>query len=130
MFIKQIYGEELEKAKPNTSEDFFNRSTVVYTDKGEDREFHVLYVRYFDEVFSTFTPFESNPIFTVGSRNITFKDIVALVYLLENPGFKKNKRVYCNDQAQFEQYFKNLNVDQLQEIIQRVEQNGFELTNQ
>ncbi len=49
MLLKKCEGYELEKEKSNTSEDFFNRSEVVYVENGKEKTLHVLYVRYFDE---------------------------------------------------------------------------------
>ncbi len=124
MLIKQCKGYELEKAQSNTSEDFFNRSEVTFSVNGEERTFHLLYIRYFDEVFSQFTPYESDPVFTVGSTNIEFKDIVGLVCLLKNPGFQNRKRVYINTQKEFEEYFKDIEFGKLPEIFESILKSG------
>ncbi|MCH1624802.1 hypothetical protein [Fredinandcohnia quinoae] len=123
MIVKECIGYELEKAKSNTSEDFFNRSELTFLEEGEEKTFHVLYIRYFDELFSSFTPYENDPIFTVGSRDVHFKDIVALVCLLKNPGFRHRKRVYINNQKEFEEYFKGIQYDKLIDIFANLEQN-------
>ena len=39
MIIKGYVGYELEKEKPNTSEDFFNRSEVTYILNGKEKTF-------------------------------------------------------------------------------------------
>ncbi|WP_096202323.1 hypothetical protein [Bacillus sp. FJAT-45350] len=117
-------GKELEKEKPNTSEDFFNRSTVRYVDGGQEKEFNLLYVRYFDELVSDFTPYESDPIFTVGAREVTFKDIVALVCLAKNQGYKEKKRIYLNDQKEFGQMFHGVNYDKVSQMFEELESKG------
>jgi hypothetical protein len=124
VLIKKCYGYELEKAQPNTSEDFFNRSEVIFVDNNEEKTFHLLYIRYFDELFSQFTPYEKDPLFTVGSRDVYFKDIVGLVCLIKNPGFRHRKRVYVNDQKEFASYFQHIDYEKLPEIFLEIEQNG------
>ncbi|MDF0726165.1 hypothetical protein PY093_05485 [Cytobacillus sp. S13-E01] len=120
MLIKNCKGYELEKAQSNTSEDFFNRSEVTFSVKGEEKTFHLLYIRYFDEVFASFTPYEQDPIF----NDVEFKDIVGLVCLLKNPGFQSRKRVYINSQKEFENYFKDIQFDKLPEIFESIRQKG------
>ena len=67
MKIISCHGYELQKAQPNTSEDFFNRSEVTFVDDdGTERTLHVLYVRYFDERFFEWTPYEQDPVFQIG----------------------------------------------------------------
>lgn len=124
MQILECKGYELEKAQPNTSEDFFNRSEVRFVEDGEEKTFHLLYIRYFDEVFSQFTPFQENPIFTVEGKDVFFKDIVGIVCLIKNPGFRHRKRVYINTQKEFEQYFSDINVEKLKELFEKVLQQG------
>src|SRR5581483_427101 len=96
LLIKECKGYELEKEKSNTSEDFFNRSEITFMENGTEKTLHVLYVRYFDEIFHEFTPYSSDPIFAEEGQEITFKDIVALVCLLKNPGLRERKRLYIN----------------------------------
>ncbi|RAK22230.1 hypothetical protein B0I26_102220 [Anoxybacillus vitaminiphilus] len=128
MLIRRCKGYELEKAQPNTSEDFFNRSEVTFVEDGNEKTLHVLYVRYFDELFPSFTPYEQDPIFTVGQREVCFKDIVALVCLLKNPGFRHRKRVYINSEKEFQCYFEHVEFDKLPEIFSAIEMNnGYEL---
>jgi hypothetical protein len=129
MQILECTGHELEKAQPNTSEDFFNRSEVKFIEDGEEKIFQLLYIRFFDEVFSEFTPFEQNPIFTFGDKEVNFKDIVAIVCLLKNPSFRQRKRVYINTQKEFAQYFEDVNYEKLKELFKQVvEQGSYELT--
>ncbi len=121
MLIKKCHGYELEKEKSNTSEDFFNRSEITFEEEGQEKTLHVLYVRYFDELFSDFTPFESNPIFTTGEREVHFKDIVALVCLLKNPGLRHRKRIYINSQAEFVSYFQDVDFSKIPSIFEQLE---------
>lgn len=128
MFIKKCTGYELEKEKSNTSEDFFNRSEITFEEDGVEKTLHVLYVRYFEDSLREFTPYESNPIFSAGSREVELKDIVALACLLKNPGFRHRKRVYINTQMEFASYFKDLDFAKLPAIFEALEgQQGFNL---
>lgn len=129
MFIKDCKGYELEKEKSNTSEDFFNRSEVTFHDEdGTEKTLQVLYLRYFDEVKGEFTPFEEEPIFKAGARDVYFKDIVALVCLIKNPGFRHRKRVYINKQNEFSSVFQNVDFEKLPSIFEGLEKsNGYDL---
>ncbi|WP_066372570.1 hypothetical protein [Neobacillus fumarioli] len=128
MLIKECKGYELEKAQPNTSEDFFNRSEVTFSDDGIEKTLHVLYVRYFDEIYQEFTPYKQDPIFVQNGREVEFKDIVALVCLLKNPGLRSRKRLYINSKEEFASYFRNINFDKLPEIFLALKQtNGYNL---
>lgn len=128
MIIKKCKGYELEKEKPNTSEDFFNRSEVTFIDNGVEKKFHLLYVRYFDEVISEFTPYESDPVFTLeGGVEITFKDIIGLICLLKNPGFRHRKRVYINTEKEIKEYVKGITFEKLPEIFKGISNGGYEV---
>ncbi|MDF1507666.1 hypothetical protein PZE06_05650 [Robertmurraya sp. DFI.2.37] len=128
MFITECKGYELEKTKSNTSEDFFNKSEVIFKDAGIEKTFQVLYVRYFDEFISEFTPYQSEPIFEAGSRSVQFKDIVALACLIKNPEFRNRKRVYMNSKTEFSSLFKELDFGKLTSIFTELENGkGFEL---
>jgi hypothetical protein len=128
MLIRQCKGYELEKEQPNTSEDFFNRSEVTFVEDGIEKILHVLYVRYFEQLFPSFTPYEKDPIFTVGQREVCFKDIVALVCLLKNPSFRHRKRIYINSEKEFQRYFEYVEFDKLPEIFSAIEtKSGYEL---
>ncbi|MEB1808725.1 MAG: hypothetical protein LPK26_15795 [Bacillaceae bacterium] len=124
MIILKAEGIELEKEKPNTSEDFFNRSTVTYTDNGQERELNVLYVRYFDEKSSEISPFKESPIVATSQREITFKDIVALVWLLQNSGNKEKKRIYINELKEMEALFRGVDPEQVKEIMNNLVTEG------
>ncbi|WP_286229042.1 hypothetical protein [Neobacillus mesonae] len=128
MLIKECKGYELEKAKSNTSEDFFNRSELTFVEDGVEKTLHVLYVRYFDEIFPEFTPFNQNPVFVQDSYEVDFKDIVALVCLLKNPGLRGRKRIYINSKHEFASYFEDINFAKLPEIFAALHQkNEYEL---
>ncbi|KAB2338373.1 hypothetical protein F7731_02060 [Cytobacillus depressus] len=118
MLIKNCSGFELEKEKSNTSEDFFNRSEITFEEDGVEKTLHVLYVRYFEEQLNEFTPFASNPIFVSVGREVELKDIVAIVCLLKNPGFRHRKRVYINSLAEFASYFQHIDFDKLPAIFE------------
>jgi hypothetical protein len=117
LLIKECKGFELEKEKSNTSEDFFNRSIVTFNEDGEEKTLHVLYVRYFDEFFQEFTPYKQDPIFVQENNEVAFKDIVALVCLLKNPGLRDRKRLYINSKQDFASYFQDINYNKLPEIF-------------
>lgn len=124
VLINQCGGYELEKEKSNTSEDFFNRSEVTFMEDGEEKTLHVLYVRYFAELFQEFTPYQQNPIFD----EVEFKDIVALICIIKNPGLRNRKRLYINSKNEFAAYFKDIDFKKLPEIFQTLKQNkSFEL---
>jgi hypothetical protein len=128
LLIKDCIGYELEKEKSNTSEDFFNRSEVTFIDESEEKTLHVLYVRYFDEFIQEFTPYQQNPIFTKDNIQVIFKDIVALVCLIKNPGLRNRKRLYINSKQEFASYFQDIDFEKLPEIVLGVKQtNKFEL---
>jgi len=120
MQLLQCKGEELEKEKKNSPEDFFNESRLTYSDKGSEHEFRVLYVRYFEEDISSFTPFDEEPILTYGEQTFYLKDIVALVVLIKNPGYKNRKRLYINQQQEFEELFKDLKWDKLKQVLMKL----------
>ncbi|WP_411675498.1 hypothetical protein [Bacillus sp. S3] len=128
MLIKECKGFELEKEKSNTSEDFFNRSEVTFVEDGEEKTLHVLYVRYFDQIISEFTPYQQDPVITQEGFEVYFKEIAALVCLLKNPGLRSRKRLYINSKHEFAAYFQNINFTKLPEILLSVKQNkGYEL---
>lgn len=124
MLIKQSAGYELEKEQSNTSEDFFNRSEVTFVEDGNIKTLHVLYVRYFDELIGSITPYETEPIFHAASRDVYLRDVVALACLLKNPGYRHRKRVYINVQKEFADIFKGLEYDKLPGIFEGLEQKG------
>lgn len=122
MKIIACRGFELEKTKSNTPEDFFNRSELTFIDGGEEKKLHVLYIRYFDEIFKEFTPFKQDPLFGEGDNSVYFKDIVALVCLLKEPELRHRKRLYLNSKPEFAAYFKEINYNKLPEIFGSLQQ--------
>lgn len=128
MYLKECKGYELEKALPNTSEDFFSRSEVTFIEGGTEKTLHVLYVRYFEQLKGTITPFEEDPIFQVGSRDVFFRDIVAVVSLLKNPELRHRKRIYINTEKEFKNVFQDFDYAKLKMIFESLEKNnGYEL---
>jgi len=123
LLIKGSSGYELQKEKPNTSEDFFNRSELVIEENGKERVFHVLYLRYFEENIQEFTPFQQNPIFNAGTRDVELKDIVALACFIKHPEYRNRKRVYIKEPAEFSFCFEGLDVDKLIGFFQKLEEN-------
>ncbi|KXI36217.1 hypothetical protein ACS94_23000 [Bacillus cereus] len=123
MIIKGYVGYELEKEKPNTSEDFFNRSEVTYILNGNEKTFSVLYVRYFEEVLQEITPFEGNPVYKVEEQNIYLRDIVAICCLMKDKELRAQKRLYLNNMEEFQQYFDEGTVSKVQEILAELHKN-------
>ncbi|MCU7662783.1 hypothetical protein [Bacillus thuringiensis] len=123
MIIKGYVGYELEKAKPNTSKDFFNRSEVTYILNDKEKTFSVLYVRYFEEVLQEITPFEGNPVYKVEEQNIYLRDIVAICCLVKDRELRAQKRLYLNNMEEFQQYFDEGTVSKVQEILAELHKN-------
>lgn len=117
LIIKSSKGYELEKEKPNTSEDFFNRSEVVYEENGQTNTLHVLYVRFFEESLGEYTPFSQDPIVNTSEFSVTLKEVVALICLLQDDQNKNRKRVYINTQAQFAALFKDVDWARIKDIM-------------
>lgn len=123
VLIKSCVGYELEKEKSNTSEDFFNRSEVTFVEENTEKTLAVLYVRFFEEKLYEFTPFSENPIFQENGLEVHLMDIVALVLLIKNPGFRHRKRVYINNQLEFAAYFQDIDLDKIIEVVKKVKSN-------
>ncbi|EJR61354.1 hypothetical protein [Bacillus toyonensis] len=123
MIIIGYAGHELEKAKPNTSEDFFNRSEVTYILNDKEKTFSVLYVRYFEEVIQEITPFEGNPVCKVEEQDIYLRDIVAICCLVKDKELRTQKRLYLNNIEEFQQYFDERTVLKVQEILAELHKN-------
>ncbi|WP_137789003.1 hypothetical protein [Bacillus sp. E(2018)] len=105
MLIQLIYGIELEKEKPNTSEDFFNRSEVMYELGGKTQTFHLLYVRYFEEKLQE--ELIQHDFWKDYLNTYKIREIVALVALTSNDSYLKRKRIYINDYDEFRDLFIN-----------------------
>lgn len=123
MVIIGYAGYELEKAQPNTSEDFFNRSEVIYILNEQEKTFSVLYVRYFEEILQEITPFEGNPVFKIEEKDIYLRDIVALACFVKNKELREQKRVYINEVEDFQKYFDDKTVVKVQNIMAELHKN-------
>lgn len=122
MQIVACNGYGLEKEKPNSPEEFFNRSVVKYIKDGEEKILNVLYLRYFDEMVSRWTPYPVNPIFKSLTRDIYMADIIALLSLIKNPSLFKRKRIYINSEQELETFFLNINFQKLEEVFRSIDQ--------
>ncbi|PQZ59616.1 MULTISPECIES: hypothetical protein [Bacillus] len=123
MIIIGYAGYELEKAQPNTSEDFFNRSEVTYILNNQEKTFSVLYVRYFEEILQEITPFEGNPVYKVEEQDVYLRDIVAIACLVNNKELRAQKRLYLNEVTDFQRYFDEGTVVKVQEILAELHKN-------
>ncbi|KOS28974.1 hypothetical protein ADK17_08895 [Bacillus anthracis] len=123
MIIIGYAGYELEKAKPNTSEDFFNRSEVTYILNNKERTFSVLYVRYFEEVLQGITLFEGITVCQVEEEDLHLRDIVAICCLLKENELRTQKRLYLNNIEEFQQYFDKETLLKVQEILAELHKN-------
>ena len=117
MLIKQCKGYELEKEKPNTSEDYFNRSELTYVENGVEKTLHVLYLRYYEENFAEYTPFDENPIFNVEGWKSILKIFFGIICLLKNPGLRHRKRIYINTEREFKYYFQDVNFEKIKDLL-------------
>ncbi|KXY45159.1 hypothetical protein [Bacillus mycoides] len=123
MIIIGYAGYELEKAKPNTSEDFFNRSEVTYILNNQEKTFSVLYVRYFEEISQEIIPFEGNPVYKVEEQDVYLRDIVAIACLVKDKELRAQKRLYLNEVTDFQRYFDEGTVVKVQEILAELHKN-------
>nr|WP_308315341.1 hypothetical protein [Bacillus sp. UMB0893] len=89
---------------PNTSEDFFNRSEVTFVSSKTEKTFHVLYVRYFEQVFT-----EQNAELFAG-QDLRLKDILALICIIQNESLLMRKRLYINTEEEFQSYLKGIDI--------------------
>ncbi|ANC77733.1 hypothetical protein ABE65_013365 [Fictibacillus phosphorivorans] len=120
MLIQHIDGMELEKEKPNTSEDFFNRSEVTYEWNGKTQTFHLLYVRYFEEKLQEeLTQHEFWKEF-LSFYKIT--EIAALTALLKDSAYLKRKRSYINSYDEFRELFNQPNEELLRSHLNTIKQ--------
>ncbi|HHT7187908.1 TPA: hypothetical protein ACTZ5N_001140 [Bacillus cereus] len=117
MIIIGYAGYELEKAKPNTSEDFFNRSEVTYILNDKEKTFSVLYVRYFEGIVQEITNLKGNPVYKVEEQDIYLRDIVAICCLVKDKELLTQKRLYVNNIEEFQRYFDEETMVKVQEIL-------------
>jgi hypothetical protein len=120
LIIKRFEGFELEKDQKNQPTDLFNRSEVTFNAEGEDRDFHVLYLRYFDEIVDQLTPFQENPVLKISSKDVYLKDIVALSALMTDPTLVEHKRIYINEEQGFKKIFSQLNQEKLTSVVKEL----------
>jgi hypothetical protein len=104
VIIKNGRGYELEKEMPNTSEDFFNRSEVTIVSSYTENTFHVLYVRYFEQVFT-----EQNAALFEG-QELRLKDIMGLICIIQNESLLMRKRLYINTEEEFRSYLNGIDI--------------------
>ena len=121
MNILKCIGYELEKEKSNSPEDYFTRSSVTYKQNGKIKEFQIIYIRYFEEVLLG----QEEVMVRVEEllTDYTLKDIVALLFLLQNPRYQERKRVYINSETVFLQVFENFSIAQVKEILNKIAKN-------
>jgi len=103
LLIQHIDGMELEKEKPNTSEDFFNRSEVTYELSGKTQTFYLLYVRYFEEKLQEELTHHDFWKDYLSFFKVT--QIAALTALLKDPAYLIRKRSYINNYEEFRNLF-------------------------
>ncbi|WNB93672.1 hypothetical protein [Bacillus sp. NEB1478] len=115
MLIHHIEGNELVKEKPNTSEDFFNRSEASYEWNGEKHTFHLLYVRFFEEKLEA--ELTNDSFWKPYLQTFKIRDLAALAALAKNDKFIKRKRVYINDYDEFRNIFINPDENVLDQLI-------------
>jgi len=89
---------------PNTSEDFFNRSEVTIVSSYTENTFHVLYVRYFEQVFT-----EQNAALFEG-QELRLKDIMGLICIIQNESLLMRKRLYINTEEEFRSYLNGIDI--------------------
>ncbi|MCM3597014.1 hypothetical protein M4D55_14675 [Metabacillus idriensis] len=117
MIIKNGRGYELVKEMPNTSEDFFNRSEITIVSKKMEKTFYVLYVRYFEDKFR-----EQNPFLFEGS-DLSIKDVMALICIIQNETLLERKRLYLNTEEEFLMYLQGIDLRAAIELIPEMNRN-------
>ncbi|MBY6035640.1 hypothetical protein KUV80_03210 [Fictibacillus nanhaiensis] len=119
MLIRHIIGVELEKEKPNTSEDFFNRSETVYEVNGEDHIFHLLYVRYFEEKLEE--ELTQHTFWKSYLKRYKIREIASLAALCKNKSYQNRKRVYINQFEDFRSLFIDTDKESFQSFLTKFE---------
>jgi hypothetical protein len=117
VIIKNCRGYELEKEMPNTSEDFFNRSEVTIVSKKAEKTFYVLYLRYFEDVFR-----ERNAFLFEGT-DLSIKDVMALICIIQNEALLERKRLYINTEEEFLMYLQGIDLRAAMEWIPDINRN-------
>lgn len=119
MVIVECSGKQLEKEKPNSPEDFFNRSEVVYLDGGEEKKFSVVYLREFEQTAGKL-PGLLSLLEGEQQKNRTFTDLAALIFLISEPGLKGRTRLYINSETEFEKYLKQADMNKLSALLEAI----------
>ncbi|PJN89955.1 hypothetical protein [Bacillus sp. mrc49] len=122
MRIVACNGFRLEKEKSNSPEEFFNRSVIQYIKDGEEKALNVLYLRYFDEMVTQWTPYHANPVFQTPKREIFMADLIALVCLLRDQSLVNRKRMYINSEKELAGYFENIDFQKLEKVFISIDQ--------
>jgi hypothetical protein len=120
LIIKSCHGYELEKESAKSFEDYFNRSELIFEEDGREKVFRVLYLRYFEEMLHECTPYQQNPIFKAGNREVELKDIVALVCMIKHSAYRERKNIYINEWTEFSRFFEGLNFHTIQANFQEL----------
>lgn len=120
LIIKECIGYELIKEKSNSPQDNFNCSEVTYIEDGREKTLHVLYVKYFEELLAEQEGMD--PLFTIGEREVSIKDAVALICLMKDVKSKERKRIYISSQKIFSEIFENIDYNQIKMIFQTLEE--------
>ncbi|WAA13806.1 hypothetical protein [Fervidibacillus halotolerans] len=107
MRIIDFHGVELEKVK-GSFQDYFNESFVTYVEDGKEKVFSVLYLRYFEDNYTEFTPFDQNPLWEINGKPCYIKDITALFYLLTKNPRRNQRRIYICDGKEFASIFEGM----------------------
>jgi hypothetical protein len=115
--ITKLVGYQLEKSVPTSPEDGFVRSEVGYMDGGEEKVFSIVYLEFFEHHLQQFSPFQEDPIYTVGDKQYVFKEIAAFTVLISNPSLIKTKRLYVHDLEQFIKLFKKTDWEYIKQCM-------------
>lgn len=124
MLIKDCSGNWLEPSIKTSPEDAFIRSEVTYEANGKEKQFHLVYVGFFEEAIMEASPFENDPIFTIAGKEINLRDITALIALIQYPEYRQHKRVYIHDQEQFNHLFTNINFEAIKHSMETLQAQG------
>ncbi|WP_102027152.1 hypothetical protein [Salirhabdus sp. Marseille-P4669] len=120
MEVIQIRGYQLEKSVATSPEDAFVRSEVIYHLNKEEKTLSLLFLEYFDQKRSEFTPFNDDPIMTIGEIDYTFKDVAALAALLNNPHLSRQKRIYIHDFTHFRDLYENMDWEIVKQALLKI----------
>lgn len=102
MRIVASTGYELEKEKSNSPEEFFNRSEVIYEQKGAKKVFQLLYLRYFEEQLPVHI---AEPLKMAFGEDVAFRDVSALAALVNREAYQNRRKLYINNENEFHSLF-------------------------